>query len=134
LITQVEGEQLATTGVVREPVGMATDCHLRKQRIIRGAKDARSCAASIRGEQEVVLVVDENTSYPRVIPQGAQIAVRLAVNDVNSIGACMCNVDPLMGVTVIVYVSVVESCARAWRDGNGSLSFQRHSYSAFVWV
>jgi hypothetical protein len=87
---------------------MAADGHLTKQLLIRGAEDAGSGAASIRGEEEVVSVVDQHPGHPRETCQRAQKAACAAVENVDPIRACMCNVDPLMRVAVIVDISVVE--------------------------
>src|SRR5215217_153438 len=64
-IPDVEDVQAAARGVVGQPVGSLTNAYLALQRLIRAAEDADASAPAIRGEEQVLLTVDQHARYPR---------------------------------------------------------------------
>lgn len=106
---------------------MRPDLDPPEQPLVRAAEDAHAGGVQVRGEEQVVLLVDEHAGHSRQIRERAQERARRAVEYVDAVGARVRDVHSPAGA---VDVGVVEAGFRAGRQSDEAGANEAHAVSA----
>ena len=103
---------------------MRADRDAADQQLVRAAKDADAGGAAIAREEQIVLLVDQDAGDTGEIGERAQKGLPRAVEDVDAIGAGVCDVHPPPGA---VHVGVVEAVLRTGRNRDEADTHEAHA-------
>src|SRR5262249_5824762 len=109
--------------VVREPVRMWPDGHLTDQLLARAVKDAHAGAGAVAREEEIVVLIDQDSGHAWQVGQRVKVALLFAVDDVDAVGAGVGDVEAPAGVEE---VGVVEPGLSTRRHRDEADALERH--------
>src|SRR5207244_1442746 len=114
-LAEVEGVGPPPPAVVREAVRVRAHVDLPEQLLVGAAEHTHAAGGAIARDQQVVLLVDQDTRDTRQTWKRAQVAAGLAVEHIDAVGTRMRDVHP---PPACVDVGVVEARprARGYRD------------------